>query len=322
MIDHSSYFKFLSTTDLSDLAARLQAVTDDYYAQLTHGDLDRWLQAVESMPILATSTPSLNSDAVTVGTGCNIDTPERDRLKENLMHLHPWRKGPFKLFGVDIDAEWRCNLKWDRVKDKIDLTDKLILDVGCGNGYYMYRMLGAGAKAVVGIDPTLLFVVQFAAINKYVKTSAASVLPLKLEDLPKGDGEFDFVFSMGILYHRRDPKEHISQLLDYLKPAGQLILETIVLDKPGKENLVPPDRYGKMRNVWNIPTVPLLCDWLTESGCGNIQIAAVEKTTSNEQRKTDWMTFESLTDYLDPSDPDKTVEGHPAPVRAVIIASK
>ena len=140
--------------------------------------------------------------------------------------------------------------------------------------------------------------------------------------MPKGLGCFDTVFSMGILYHRRNPHEHLKNLFSFVKPCGQLVIETIVLDKYGKENLVPNGRYGKMRNVWNIPSVELLCDWLRQVGCTNVDVATVEKTTDNEQRKTEWMTFESLADFLDLNDPDKTIEGYPAPVRAVVIAEK
>lgn len=322
ILEHPEFFSFLRTTDLSDLACDLRTYVGDFYGRISHGDLDRWLAALESLPSLTPSGVITDSDAIVVVGSEDIGDTDRAILKDSLMLLHPWRKGPFDIFGVHIDSEWRCDLKWNRLKDRVDLKDKLVLDVGCGNGYYMYRMLGAAAKAVVGIDPTLLYVVQFAAINKYIKTNRASVLPLRLEDMPRCEGVFDTVFSMGILYHRREPKEHISELLEYLKPEGRLVLETIILDRPGKDNLVPDGRYAKMRNVWNIPTVELLCDWLKDSGGKNIDVVAVAKTTETEQRKTEWMAFESLGDYLDPDDSGKTIEGYPAPSRAMIIADK
>lgn len=204
----------------------------------------------------------------------------------------------------------------------IDLKDRFILDVGCGNGYYLYRMLGAGAKAIIGVDPFLLYVMQFFAVNKYVQTNKAAVLPLGADDVPADCACFDTVFSMGILYHRRDAKEHLKQLCGFLKPGGQLVLETIVLDAPGQELLVPEGRYGKMRNVRAIPAPQLLQNWLADSGFENIQLVDITKTTSAEQRKTDWMTFESLDDFLDLTDDSKTIEGYPAPVRAILLAEK
>jgi tRNA (mo5U34)-methyltransferase len=209
---------------------------------------------------------------------------------------------------VRIDTEWRSDLKWSRLCEHIDLTDKLVLDVGCGNGYYLYRMLGAGATAAVGVDPFLLYVMQFQAVNQYAQENRAAVLPLGVEGVPVDCACFDTVFSMGILYHRREPKEHLSQLCGFVKPGGQVVLETIVLDAAGEALLEPKGRYGKMRNVGAIPSVELLKVWLAESGFGNVQVLDVTKTTSCEQRKTEWMTFESLGDFLDPADESKTID--------------
>ena len=148
------------------------------------------------------------------------------------------------------------------------------------------------------------------------------MLPLGIEDVPQGCACFDTVFSMGLLYHRREPKEHLQQLHGFLKPGGQVVLETIVLDKTEEELLVPDGRYANMRNVWNIASPALLTKWLTGCGFENVEVLDITKTTSGEQRKTDWMTYESLEDFLDPNDDTKTIEGHPAPVRAILTALK
>jgi tRNA (mo5U34)-methyltransferase len=213
-------------------------------------------------------------------------------------------------------------LKWARLQNHIDLKDKLVLDVGCGNGYYLYRMLGAGVKAAVGVDPFLLYVMQFHAINKYIQTNKAAVLPVGIDDVPRNCGCFDTAFSMGLLYHRRDAGKHLTDLFGFLKPGGQLVLETIVLDGKGEELLVPEGRYAKMNNVWNIPSPKLLEKWLTDNGCKKIEIVDITRTTTNEQRRTNWMRYESLADFLDPTDDSKTIEGYPAPVRAIILAQK
>jgi tRNA (mo5U34)-methyltransferase len=322
MIDHSAYFSFLKTTPLAELAADLENKTASYFRDNSHGDLGRWLTVVDSLPDVEPSVIDLSADTVKVGSACDCGDNLKAGLKEKLMQFHPWRKGPFDIFGIHIDTEWRSDLKWARLADTIDLTGKLILDVGCGNGYYMCRMLGAGAKAVVGVDPYLLFAMQFLAVNRYVKTDAAAVLPLKFEDMPEGNGQFDTVFSMGILYHRRDPQEHLEQLGSFLRQGGELVIETIVLDKPGSEMLIPQGRYAKMRNVWNIPTTDLLAEWLENTGFYDIKLIETAKTTAVEQRKTEWMQYESLGDFLDPKDLNLTIEGHPAPVRSVFVARK
>jgi tRNA (mo5U34)-methyltransferase len=337
MIDYSGFFTYLKTTPLKEVGEKFAVRTDNTLKELSHGDIEKWQAAIEGMPSASGFDIDLDAATVTIGSPGDLNGIEKTALRENLMQLHPWRKGPFELFGVHIDTEWRSDLKWARLNGtqasclrrvkrgleaRIPLKDKLILDIGCGNGYYLFRMLGAGAKAAIGIDPFLLYVMQFHAINKYVQTNRAAVLPLGVEDIPVGCSCFDTVFSMGILYHRREPKEHLEKLRGFLKPGGQVVLETIVLDTGKEELLEPNGRYAKMRNVWAIASPALLQKWLTECGFENIEILDITKTTLIEQRKTDWMTFESLDDFLDPTDNTKTIEGYPAPVRAIIAAKR
>ena len=85
--------------------------------------------------------------------------------------------------------------------------------------------------------------------------------------------------------------------------------------------LVPTDRYAKMRNVWFIPSVAALTHWLKRLGFSNVRLADLNHTSLAEQRKTEWMENESLIDFLDATDHSKTIEGYPAPLRAVIIAN-
>jgi tRNA (mo5U34)-methyltransferase len=322
MINYSNFFAYLKTTALKDVAQEFAARTDAAMRELSHGDYKKWAGAIAAMPAASGFDIDLASATVTIGAPGDLNSIEKSILQEHLMQLHPWRKGPFDLFGIKIDTEWRSDLKWARLANHIDLRGKCVLDIGCGNGYYLFRMLGAGARAAVGVDPFLLYVMQFHAVNRYVKTNQTSVLPLGTEDIPANCGCFDTVFSMGILYHRREPKEHLGQLYCFLKPGGQVVLETIVLDKAGEELLTPEGRYAKMRNVWAIASPALLIKWLTECGFDHIEILDITKTTLTEQRKTDWMTFESLDDFLNPNDDTKTIEGYPAPVRAILIAQR
>ena len=288
-----------------------------------HGDLPRWEQALARLPDLPSGRSRLDGPCVGI-EGLGPLAPDLGRsLTEALMALHPWRKGPFSIQGVHIDTEWRSDLKWDRVAGAIaPLADRLVLDVGCGNGYHGWRMLGAGARLVLGIDPTLLFVLQWLALNRYLVRDDLAVLPLGIEDLPGDLTGFDTVFSMGVLYHRRSPIDHLMDLLRLLRPGGELVLETLVLDREGEGLLVPPGRYAAMRNVWFIPSVDALAVWLGRCGFTGIRVVDVTRTGLEEQRSTDWMRFQSLPDHLDPADSSRTIEGHPAPVRAVLIANR
>ena len=290
------------------------------------GDLAQWQTVLRDLPEIVPSSLELMA-RVRIGAAKDCSESQRGELKQVLMGLHPWRKGPFELFGLNIDTEWRSDLKWQRLKHDIaPLRDRLVLDVGCGNGYHCWRMLGAGSRRVIGIDPSPRFGYQFYALKHYAsrirENPPIDVLPLGIEAMPAGLAAFDTVFSMGVLYHRRSPMDHLRELKDLLRPGGQLVLETLVIDsRQDHYVLVPEGRYAKMRNVWFIPTPDTLLGWLRKTGFHQVACLDVAATTGEEQRRTEWMTFESLADFLDPRDSRLTIEGHPAPVRAVFTAS-
>ena len=284
-----------------------------------YGDLKRWRESMHALPELTASAIKL--DSAYVGAEGDITDITRADLEQALRGLHPWRKGPFSLFGVDIETEWRSDFKWERLADAISpLHGRRVLDVGCGSGYHCWRMRGAGASEVIGIDPTPLFVLQFKAIQKYLGDSAVHVLPLTLEQLPPKLHAFDTVFSMGVLYHRRSPIDHLTDLRDTLVSGGELVLETLVVEGDEQTVFVPPGRYARMGNVWFLPSPEALKLWLSKVGFADIQLIDVSQTSIAEQRSTDWMTFHSLTNFLDPEDRNKTIEGHPAPRRAILTA--
>jgi len=297
---------------------------DAALAPCRHGDLPRWQALLEGFPELPEATIDLTGDAVRVGERETLDAATRDRLETALLALRPWRKGPFSLYGIDVDAEWRSDLKWRRVKSAhIDFRGARVLDVGCGNGYYAWRMLGEGARAVIGVDPTLVHVMQAAAVRHCMPRSARTplVLPLPLEVLPPGAGEFDAVFSMGVLYHRRSPLDHLLALREHLKPGGTLLMESLVVPGDVDTCLCPPGRYARMRNLYFLPSTLLLVRWLERCGF-TAQVIDETPTTPAEQRSTPFMPFESLEVALDPTDPTRTVEGHPGPLRALIKAHR
>jgi len=181
-------------------------------------------------------------------------------------------------------------------------------------------MLGDGASEVIGIDPTPLFVMQFWALQKYLQQDNIWVLPVGIQDVPKKLQAFDSVFSMGILYHRRSPMDHLQDLKDCLRPGGQLILETLVIEGGLGDTLVPEGRYARMGNVWFLPSTDTLLSWVRKMGFEDPELVDVSVTSTGEQRSTDWMRFHSLKDFLNPDDPSKSIEGYPAPRRAIITA--
>ena len=287
-----------------------------------HGTLEQWQTVIECLPKLTTTHRLLDADAVQIGRSNDLSDADRMKLEHQLKALHPWRKGPYELFGIKIDTEWRSDWKWDRLKNHITpLNHRLVLDVGCGNGYHCWRMMGAGAKMVVGIDPFLLNVMQFQLVRKLHGEAPVYVLPLGIEDLPYGLKAFDTVFSMGVLHHRRSPIDHLLELRDCLQPGGEMVLETLVIDGRLGEVLLPEGRYAKMRNVWFLPSSETLMSWLKRCGFKNIRLIDATQTSVEEQRSTEWMQLHSLKDFLSAENPQLTCEGLPAPKRAIIIAN-
>lgn len=322
MIDYRPLYHALDQHNAQAWVSLLPGQIEKSFENDRHGDLPKWTEIINQIPVPETSIRSLNSDTISIGCKEDVNEATQQKLKGDLLKLHPWRKGPYELFGIHIDTEWRSDWKWNRLASHVSpLDNRLVLDVGCGNGYHCWRMLGAGAKTVVGIDPTLLSIMQFQLVRRLYGEAPVYVLPLGIEQMPYGLKAFDTVFSMGVLYHRRSPIDHLMELKDCLRPGGELVLETLVIAGKEGEVLLPDGRYAKMRNVWFLPSCETLMNWMKRCGFINIKLVDVTRTTTDEQRSTDWMWFHSLADFLDPEDSGLTVEGHPAPVRAIIIAN-
>ncbi|SEA46249.1 tRNA 5-methoxyuridine(34)/uridine 5-oxyacetic acid(34) synthase CmoB [Alkalimonas amylolytica] len=286
-----------------------------------HGDFHRWQKVLAQLPATTVSSKELG-DTITLGLAEAIDEGQRKRIEHLLRQLMPWRKGPFNIHGIYIDTEWRSDWKWQRLLPHIQpLKNRFVLDVGCGSGYHLWRMREAEADFVVGIDPSQLFYSQFEAIKHFNPDPKVHLLPIGCDELPELQA-FDTVFSMGVLYHRRSPLEFLQQLKMQLRPGGELVLETLVVEGDEHTVLVPGERYAKMRNVWFIPSCAALCHWLKRLGFKSPRVVDCSPTSLQEQRATAWMENESLIDFLDPNDHSKTIEGYPAPLRAVIVAER
>lgn len=322
MFDYTHFYTLLDETPMRSWLELLEGQVNKALYDSNNGHMPAWQNALKALPLLPVSNLDLRADAVRVGDVTSCDEAVRASLEATLRTLHPWRKGPFDIHGVRIDTEWRSDFKWNRLIEHIQpLKDRHVLDIGCGNGYHVWRMLGEGAKWVLGVDPFLAYVMQYWAVRHFIPDVPAFVLPLGLEQLPFDKLSFDTIFSMGVLYHRRSPFDHLIELRKGLAPGGELVLETLVIDGACGETLVPAGRYAKMRNVWFIPSCLTLEAWLKRSGFTQVDCVSVERTTTEEQRSTSWMEFESLADYLDPKDNEKTIEGYPGPKRAVFICS-
>ena len=321
MIDYQQFLAWLPESPLAAWANHLPQQLQDGLCEKRYGDLPEWKAALARLPAISNGQNNF-VDKVEIGTAGDCDEDTRTRLRATLEALIPWRKGPYWVHGIHIDTEWRSDWKWDRVISHLaPLKNRLILDVGCGNGYHCWRMLGEGAQRVIGIDPSPRFVVQFHMIKQLAGSAyPIDVLPVGIEELPPKLQAFDTVFSMGVFYHRKSPMDHLRELKETLRPGGQLVLETLVIEGGPGEVLVPEGRYAKMNNVWFLPSCETMLGWLRKMGFNNPRVVDVCKTTTEEQRSTPWMKFHSLPEFLDPDNSNLTAEGHPAPIRAVFVA--
>lgn len=322
MIDFGDFYQIIAKNKLSKWLEVLPAQLANWQKSNIDNRFNQWLNSIKHLPIIKPYQIDL-LNSVTVESEQPISIGDQQRITQLLKNMMPWRKGPFHLYGINIDTEWRSDWKWERLIPHINnLSGQTVLDVGCNSGYHLWRMVGSGAKLAVGIDPMALYLCQFEAIRKLLgNDQRAHLLPLGIEELPKLNA-FDTVFSMGVLYHRRSPLDHLFQLKDQLVDGGQLVLETLVIDGDLHQALMPGERYAQMRNVYFIPSVPTMINWLHKCGFSDVKMVDKSVTSLDEQRKTEWMTSDSLADFLDPNDSSKTIEGYPAPMRAVFIAKK
>ncbi len=314
----------LNTTALRPWRDFFEKHTRKHFAGPHKDSLAQWDAWIAQMPEINIAGIDLAADVVTARAQAPLDEETALSLRNGFMALNPWRKGPFDICGLRIDSEWQSDMKWDRIKERIaPLDGKLVLDVGCGNGYHCFRALGAGADFVLGIDHKLTFFAQNQALLKYLPTSRTAVLPLSIDDMPAaGCDLFDITFSMGVIYHVHSPGEHLLKLRSLLKDGGQAVLETLVIEEEEGEVLHPCGRYACMPNVRQIPSCRTMHRWLEQSGFRKVERLDVTRTTSREQHVNQWGVWQSLEHFLDPQDPSRTVEGHPAPLRAIFLARK
>lgn len=273
-------------------------------------------KAIDSLPDLESKL--YLEDRLKLTASGSIDLEDLEKTARMMM---PWRKGPFDLFGLIIDTEWKSDQKYNFLRPHFNLRGKKVADIGCNNGYYMFRFLEDEPKKVVGFDPSALFKCQFDLINHFAKTSIEYEL-LGVEHLPFYEEKFDTIFCLGVLYHRSDPISMLKGLRQGLEDDGEIYLDTFVIDGDEPYALCPAESYSKITNVYFVPTLKALENWCFRAGFKEFEVLGTVLTTSDEQRKTDWIESQSLEDFLDPADNSKTVEGYPAPKRGYVRIRK
>ncbi len=282
----------------------------------------KWMEWKNIAP-LREALKRLNNGAWSVEFGdvVTIRGEALESIEDVARLMMPWRKGPFQIFDTYIDSEWRSNIKYNLLRKYFNLKDKRVADIGCNNGYYLFRMQEDAPKLLVGFDPSPLFKTQFDFINHFVKSDIVYEL-LGVEHLEFYEDKFDTIFCLGVLYHRSDPVSMLKSLYKGLDKEGEVILDTFYIEGEEEICLSPASSYSKIPNIYFVPTISALKNWCLRAGFSSFEVLETSLTSSNEQRKTSWIDGESLEDFLDKDDNTKTVEGYPAPARVYIRLKK
>ena len=269
---------------------------------------------------LRASSLSLEGDAITAVLSQEADYNLLTQVCESLIS---WRTGPYHLGGFNLDAEWLSYKKWGRVAPLLPRRSGMrIADVGCSNGYFLYKLSTLSPEIAVGFDPIERCWLQFALLQSILRVPNLACLPMGLLTLNAFPKFFDLIVCMGVIYHQRDQALAVRRLHEATKVGGQVLLESLVVPTEEPLTITPPDRYAKMRNAWTIPSAAYLGTLFEQAGFKDISVHSFGPLSIQEQRQTQLAPFESLADFLDPNDPSRTVEGHPAPHTAVAIGTR
>jgi tRNA (cmo5U34)-methyltransferase len=224
--------------------------------------LNDFCSTLLSLPALSTETNNLHiriGDVIEIGKKADITIEQYEKIFHCVKELKPWKKGPFQIFDIYIDSEWRSDFKWNRIEssllcdphtqqvipiesnhniknskrnlnshnefNRISLCDKVIADVGCANGYFMYRMLSHNPKLVLGIDPNIKSFLEFQFFQKFTNFSNLKFEILQIEHLDLLPNFFDVIFCLGVLYHVSDPIAMLKKLFISMKTGSELIVD-------------------------------------------------------------------------------------------------
>ena len=317
-----NYIDQLPATACHDEILRIHEERQQWVNQNKKGFL-RYRRPYEALRKFPAAEVDCSKDAVKIGGISEITQTEQREIRSLLRDFMPWRKGPFSVYGIDVNSEWQSQRKWQRLVQHLpDLRDKIIADIGCSNGYYMFRMTPYKPKLIIGFEPSIQQYYCFKGLNSMAHQENLHIDLLGVEHLPLFPDCFDVLFLMGIIYHRSSPVDTLRDVFSALQSGGTLILESQAIPGESETALFPEKTYAKVPGTYFVPTGNCLINWLARAGFSDIELFCQHPMSSVEQRRTEWMEFESYSDFLDPQDPGKTVEGYPAPDRIFLLARK
>ncbi|MEM1169875.1 MAG: tRNA 5-methoxyuridine(34)/uridine 5-oxyacetic acid(34) synthase CmoB [Cyanobacteria bacterium P01_H01_bin.35] len=283
----------------------------------------KYYEATQTIADIQTDFFDFSNAVIKVGNSDELSSEQKQRFHQSLQTFCPWKKGPFELFGVTIDAEWRSDWKWQRILPHISsLKNRKVADIGCHNGYFMFRMAAQQPELVIGFEPYTKHFWNFQLIQNIVKQTTLAFELLGVEHIHYYPQFFDTIFCLGILYHHTDPIGLLRKMREALAPKGEIIIDCQGIPGDLPVALTPQKRYAQARGIWFLPTQSCLENWIGRAGFSDINCFFAAPLSVEEQRRTTWANIDSLSEFLSPDDPSFTVENYPAPWRYYAIARK
>lgn len=263
-----------------------------------------------------------------VGQQQTLSDAQRQRVHVLLQRFIPWRTGPWRILGVDVLSGWRSGEKWERMKVAYPRSSSglKVADIGCGNGYFMFRLLEHAPALVVGFEPIARHYYAYHLVQNYVRSSALHFEPLGFEDLDLYSKFFDVMVCMGVLYHQTDPVDVLRLSHRALAPGGKLLLATQGIPGADPVALMPRKFYNGKKGTWWLPTLSCLQNWILRAGFRDVEELYSEEIMAEDQRTTFWCPgggWESeLQNKAGTAAAHTTPEGYPQPMRFFVVARK
>ncbi|MFB2934517.1 tRNA 5-methoxyuridine(34)/uridine 5-oxyacetic acid(34) synthase CmoB [Aerosakkonemataceae cyanobacterium BLCC-F154] len=283
----------------------------------------QYQEAVQAVQDIKSNWFDFSDSVVKIGRKEELSPEQQQSFWQSLKAFCPWKKGPFELFGINIDAEWRSDWKWERILPYIQfLENRKVADIGCHNGYFMFRMAEQKPDCVIGFEPVAKHFWNFQLIQNIVRQENLFFELLGVEHIDFYPNFFDTIFCLGILYHHPDPIGLLTKMKQALSPKGEIIIDCQGIPGELPVSLTPRKRYAQARGIWFLPTQSCLENWLARAGFTQINCFFAAPLSVEEQRRTVWADIDSLQEFLNSDDSSLTIEGYPAPWRYYLIARK
>ena len=113
---------------------------------------------------------------------------------------------------------------------QFDIPDKAnIVDIGCGGGYNLKRLLAACPEGkVFGVDISEESVKKSIAVNKKEVGRRCKVIQESAEKLPFKDQVLDLATAFETVYFWPDPQENFKEVRRVLKEGGRFFVCSVI----------------------------------------------------------------------------------------------